>query len=180
LQTEGLVTSIAPDRRRIATLDQQAEEGINEACFSIAFIFRSTDAPMPSSPAHGFWLGVGLSAGAEAGEVIALVEAVIARSGLDPALFQQIASIETRRNHPALLALSTRFQVPVALFEAAVLEAETARLKNPSEALFVRIHCHGVAEAAALAAGGPQAELIVEKTAGRHMTVAIAAAPDIR
>lgn len=132
---------------------------------------------MPSSFAHGFWLGVGLSAGADGEEVIMLAEAVIANAGLDPAQLQQIATIETRRHHPALLALASRFQVPLALFEAIVLEDETPRLKNPSEALFARIGCHGVAEAAALAAAGAQAALLVEKTTGRQVTVAIAAKP---
>jgi cobalt-precorrin 5A hydrolase/precorrin-3B C17-methyltransferase len=135
---------------------------------------------MTSRYADGFWLGVGLSAEAEAGEAIKLAETVIGQSAVDPGQLQQIATIAARRDHAVLSALSTRFHVPVAFFDAAALEAETPRLKNPSDALFARIGCHGVAEAAALAAAGPGAELIVEKTTGRHVTVAVAAVPQIR
>ena len=72
------------------------------------------------------------------------------------------------------MALAAHFGCGISTFDAAVLEAETPRLKNPSDALFARIGCHGVAEAAALAAAGKEAVLIVEKTAGRKLTLAVA------
>jgi cobalamin biosynthesis protein CbiG len=70
--------------------------------------------------------------------------------------------------------LARQLGAGISAFSPDVLEAETPRLKNPSEMLFARIGCHGVAEAAALAAAGKQAVLIVEKMSSGGVTVAIA------
>ena len=61
----------------------------------------------------------------------------------------------TRRNFLASaagLALAERLPVPARFVDAAALEAETPRLANPSAVVFREVGCHGVAEAAALAA----------------------------
>jgi cobalt-precorrin 5A hydrolase / precorrin-3B C17-methyltransferase len=129
---------------------------------------------MPPSDLSRFVLGVGVSADAQTEDALALSETALVRAALSRETIAAIATIASRRDHPAVLALADRFGCPVHTFDAAVLEAETPRLKNPSDALFARIGCHGVAEAAALAAAGRGAILIVEKTAGRKVTVAIA------
>ncbi|MFB2606402.1 cobalamin biosynthesis protein, partial [Rhizobium phaseoli] len=59
-------------------------------------------------------------------------------------------------------------------FNAARLEQETPRLKNPSAIVFARVGCHGVAESAALAAIGADAELVLGKIKSAHATAAIA------
>jgi cobalt-precorrin 5A hydrolase/precorrin-3B C17-methyltransferase len=51
---------------------------------------------------------------------------------------------------------------------------ETPRLKNPSDVVFRQVGCHGVAEAAALAAIGESAVLIMPKMKSLHATAAIA------
>jgi cobalamin biosynthesis protein CbiG len=130
---------------------------------------------MPPSKRGKFCLGLGLSATAEAVDAIALADAVIAQAGFDVADMVSIATIASRHDHPAALALASHFGTVLQTFDNAALEEETPRLANPSEALFLRIGCHGVAEAAALAAAGPDAVLLVEKTSGRRLTVAIAA-----
>ena len=66
---------------------------------------------------------------------------------------------------------------PHAFFSAKELEAETPRLANPSEVVFVEVGCHGVAEAAALRAAGPNGALVIEKQKSANATVAIARAP---
>ena len=71
-------------------------------------------------------------------------------------------------------ALARQFGWAVQYFSAATLEAETPRLLNPSDSVFRAVGCHGVAEAAALAAAGPDARLIVPKTATEGITCAIA------
>ena len=48
-------------------------------------------------------------------------------------------------------------------------------LATPSDTVFAEIGCHGVAEAAALAAAGPDARLIVEKQKTKFATAALAA-----
>jgi cobalt-precorrin 5A hydrolase/precorrin-3B C17-methyltransferase len=67
--------------------------------------------------------------------------------------------------------------VPVRFFDAARLETETPRLQYPSEAVFREVGCHGVAEGAALAAAGPEGELVVPKRKSRRATCAVARAP---
>lgn len=129
---------------------------------------------MPPSNGPLVCLGIGLSGGAEAGQVVALAEAVLARSGFGRERLKCIATIDRRRDDPVLSLLAAHFGTAIRHFDAATLEAETPRLKNPSETLFARIGCHGVAEAAALAAAGGNAVLVVEKTAGRHATAAVA------
>jgi cobalt-precorrin 5A hydrolase len=64
--------------------------------------------------------------------------------------------------------------VPVRFFDAAALEAESARLQNPSDIVFAHTGCHGVAEGAALAGAGPEAILLVPKIRSAHATAAIA------
>ena len=62
--------------------------------------------------------------------------------------------IDLKADEPAILEAAEHFGVPARFFSAAALEAETPRLKNPSEAVFREVGCHGVAEGAALAAAG--------------------------
>lgn len=123
----------------------------------------------------GFCLGVGLSRKAEIAGVIALVRDVLALAGAKAEDVARIATIESRRGNPVLYALAQQLGIPLVFFSAEALEAETPRLANPSEALFARIGCHGVAEAAALAAAGTKAVLAVEKMSGAHVTAALAA-----
>ncbi len=129
---------------------------------------------MPPSDIQRFVLGVGVSADARPEDAVALAEAAMTRSGLRRQAIDAIATITSRRDHPAILALASHLGCGIRAFDAASLEAQTPRLKNPSDALFARIGCHGVAEAAALAAAGEAAVLIVEKMAGRRVTVGIA------
>ena len=66
--------------------------------------------------------------------------------------------------------------MPARFFDAAALEAETPRLANPSDLVFREVGCHGVAEAAALAAAGADGALVVAKTKSKRATCAIARA----
>ena len=132
---------------------------------------------MPPSSGRQFVLGIGLSANADVDEVMALAETAIGLSGFDPRQLACLATIDRRGGDPVLIALAQHLGTSIRRFDAAALEAETPRLKNPSVALFDRIGCHGVAEAAALAAAGKDSILIVEKMTGRHVTAAVAGRP---
>jgi cobalamin biosynthesis protein CbiG len=129
---------------------------------------------MPPSDIRRFVLGVGVSATATPADAILLSERAIALSGLPPERIAAVATIASRQHDPVVAALAGHFRCGIRSFDAAALEAETPRLGNPSETLFARIGCHGVAEAAALAAAGKGAALIVEKMAAHGATVAIA------
>jgi cobalamin biosynthesis protein CbiG len=129
---------------------------------------------MPPSDAQDVFLGIGLSGQATAAEALALAEQALAAAGAGPDRLSAIATIASRRGHMALLALADHFRCDIRYFDVRTLEAETPRLKHPSEALFARIGCHGVAEAAALAAAGNAATLIVGKIGGGRVTAAVA------
>jgi cobalamin biosynthesis protein CbiG len=118
-------------------------------------------------------IGVGLTEEALIADAVKLVEAVLSGPLVD-ARPAAIATIFGRAEHPVVQGIAGYLSVPVLVFDAARLERETPRLLNPSEALYHRIGCHGVAEAAALAAGGAGAVLLVGKTKAGGVTVAVA------
>ncbi|MBL0373150.1 cobalamin biosynthesis protein [Rhizobium sp. KVB221] len=120
-----------------------------------------------------FHLGVGLSERADADGLIAGVEQMLEAAGITAAGLK-LATIETRKGHPALEALADHFGTSPAYFSPQALDAQTSRLLNPSEELFLRIGCHGVAEAAALASAGRHGVLVVGKTKCGGATIALA------
>jgi cobalt-precorrin 5A hydrolase/precorrin-3B C17-methyltransferase len=123
-----------------------------------------------------YFLGVGHETAATPTDIAALVSDCLARVNIRAADLVCIASIEQKAAAGLLAALADKLGVSVRYFSAATLEAETPRLLNPSEAVFRQMGCHGVAEAAALAAAGANATLILPKTAGSGVTCAIARA----
>jgi cobalt-precorrin 5A hydrolase / precorrin-3B C17-methyltransferase len=121
-------------------------------------------------------LGIGCERGASAEEVIALAEQVLADNKLEPKSVAGVFSIDLKADEAALHAAAAHFGVPLRLFNAETLERETPRLANPSEIVFAEVGSHGVSEAAALAAVGPDGVLIVPKVKSSRATVAIARA----
>jgi cobalt-precorrin 5A hydrolase/precorrin-3B C17-methyltransferase len=123
-------------------------------------------------------VGVGCERGATVEEVATLIDSALRTAGLSPAAVACIASLDVKMDEPAVLAAAERFGWPLRFFDAAALEAETPRLANPSDTVFAAVGCHGVAEAAALAAAGKGARLVVEKTKSSRATCAVARAID--
>jgi len=122
------------------------------------------------------YLGIGHESAATGADLAALVIDCLGRLNLTAADLACIASIDQKAAAGLVAALANRLGVAVRYFDAATLEAETPRLLNPSETVFRQMGCHGVAEAAALAAGGTDAILVLPKTAGKGVTCAIARA----
>ncbi|ASY56915.1 MULTISPECIES: cobalamin biosynthesis protein [Sinorhizobium] len=119
-------------------------------------------------------LGLGCERNTAPGEVIALAERALADAGASKSDIAFVASLDARAEEPAIHAAGRHFSVPVRFFDAATLEAEAARLKNPSEIVFAHTGCHGVAEGAALAGVGRDAVLLVPKIRSARATAAIA------
>ncbi|MBY3182374.1 cobalamin biosynthesis protein [Rhizobium laguerreae] len=119
-------------------------------------------------------LGLGCERGTPAQEVLALAEQALREAGVSGEALAAVASIDSRTNEPAVLSVAAHFSVPAVFFAAGRLEEETPRLANPSAIVFARVGCHGVAEGAALAAAGPDAELAVAKIKSAHATAAVA------
>lgn len=124
-------------------------------------------------------LGVGCERDCPPDELAALVFDTLADVGLAAASVACVVSLDLKSDEAAVLDLARTLDVPARFFDAARLEAETPRLKTPSEIVFAEVGCHGVSEAAALAAGGTDGTLIVAKKKSQRATCAIVRATSL-
>ena len=122
-------------------------------------------------------VGIGCERGAAPDEIATLARSCLDAAGLAPEAVAGVFSIDLKSDEPAVHAFAEFLGVPARFLPAPVLEAEAPRLRNPSDLVFRAVGCHGVAEGAALAAAGPEGELVVEKTKSVRGTCAIARAP---
>ena len=123
---------------------------------------------------QSYALGVGCARHCPPDEMIALVRKTLAENGVSIFELASIHSVDLKADEAAVHALAADFGVPAAFFPVDTLEAITPRLANPSEVVFAEIGCHGVAEAAALAAAGRDATLAIEKHKSANATCALA------
>ncbi len=121
-------------------------------------------------------IGVGCERDTAPSELIALVTQTLQEAGIAPGAIAAIGSLELKMDEPAVHRVAAALNAPARFFTAAALEAEAPRLLTPSNLVFRETGCHGVAEGAALALAGPEAELIVPKRKSRRATCAIARA----
>jgi cobalt-precorrin 5A hydrolase len=124
--------------------------------------------------ARRYVLGIGCERGAVTADVTALAERALQQAGITVSDILELATIDTKTAEPAILAVAAQLDVSTRFFDAATLEKETPRLKNPSDLVFARVGCHGVAEAAALAAAGSESLLVLPKIKSAFATAAIA------
>jgi len=122
-------------------------------------------------------LGVGCDRGCPPEELAALVRDTLEAEALAPGAIACVASIDLKMDEPAVHALARQLGVPVRFFTPGELAAEAPRLKNPSDIVLKETGCPGVSEGAALAAAGPEAELVVPKLKTKRATLAIARSP---
>ncbi|MGH9266489.1 MAG: precorrin-3B C(17)-methyltransferase, partial [Acidimicrobiales bacterium] len=113
-------------------------------------------------------VGVGASTGAPAEEVRRLVDGALAGAGLAVESVGEVATIDRRAGDEALVALG----LPVRAFPASTLAA--VDVPSPSPVVRAAVGTASVAEAAALLAAGPGADLVVHKQVAPHATVAVA------
>lgn len=122
-------------------------------------------------------LGVGCDRGCPPEELAALVRDTLEAEALAPGSIACVASIDLKMDEPAVHALAASLGVPARFFTAAELAEQAPRLQNPSDVVLKETGCPGVSEGAALAAAGPESELVVPKLKTKRATVAIARAP---
>lgn len=128
-------------------------------------------------------LGLGCDKGTPPALVARGVRALLVRHGLAPASVRAVATIDLKREEPALVALAGALGVPLATYDAAALDA--VPMPTPSSTVHKHVGTRGVAEPAALLAAGAR-ELVVPKQiytepgAGRSMTLAVARLPHPR
>ncbi len=119
-------------------------------------------------------LGVGCERNADPEELIALAHQTLDDANLAAHAVACVVSIDLKADEAAVHALADHLGVPARFFSPDELEAEAARLANPSDVVFQETGCHGVAEGAALAAVGGLGALIVPKVKSLRATCAIA------
>jgi cobalt-precorrin 5A hydrolase/precorrin-3B C17-methyltransferase len=112
--------------------------------------------------------GIGTSTAAEPAAVEELLEEALGSAGLARQSVAEVATIDRRAQHPALLALGLRLRT----YPAARLDA--VDVPTPSAVARHAVGTSSVSEAAALLAAGPGAQLVVPKRRGVSATVAIA------
>jgi len=117
-------------------------------------------------------VGVGTTSDASEVDACEAVAAALAGAGLSPLALGVLATIDRRTDHPAIAAVARRWRLPVHTFDADRLDA--IAVPTPSDVVARAVGTHSVAEAAALAAAGAGAELVVPKSVGDRVTVAIA------
>jgi cobalt-precorrin 5A hydrolase/precorrin-3B C17-methyltransferase len=123
-------------------------------------------------------VGIGCERGCDPAEAWTLVRDTLAEAGLAQDAVGAVVSLDLKADEQALHHVAAQLNVPARFFDATALEAETPRLENPSDVVFAEVGCHGVAEGAALAAAGPQGELVVAKHKSARATCAVARAPN--
>lgn len=136
-----------------------------------------TDSPKSSELIYHpecLTMGVGCARGTSKEEVLELIEKTLQQNKIAPESIAVIVSIDLKMDEPAINHLSSALKRPIKFFDADTLELQTPRLKNPSKVVYREVGCHGVAEAAALAAAGPESQLIVSKQKSARATCAVA------
>ena len=115
-------------------------------------------------------LGIGCRKGAPEEAIAAAVDAALEKAGLDPQAVAAAASIDLKAEEPGLLAFCRSRDLPLRTYTAEELAAVPGDF-TPSAFVRSVTGVDNVCERAALAGGG---ELLLPKTAGNGVTVAIA------
>jgi cobalt-precorrin 5A hydrolase len=116
--------------------------------------------------------GIGCRKGASAAAISAVIADALARAGLDT--LDLVAAPESKGSEHGVAAAVSALGVPLVLVAKADLEAAGARTQTRSERVLALIGVPSVAEAAALAAGGPAARLILPRITVGVATCALA------
>ncbi|HZJ27285.1 MAG TPA: cobalamin biosynthesis protein [Acidimicrobiia bacterium] len=116
----------------------------------------------------GYVVGIGASGAASEAEVDDLVRGALAEADVSMAAVRAVATVQARVDHPAIRALPW----PTVGYPVDTLAA--VEVSEPSELVARATGTPSVAEAAALAAAGDGARLVVPKRRSRHATVAVA------
>ncbi len=129
-------------------------------------------------------VGVGCENGSGAGMVERGTMTILARHGLSPKSVKALATIDRKRDEPAIVSLAGRFGWPLESYPAGELDAVPG-IENPSAAVKRHVGARGVAEPAALLCAGARKLLVPKQTytepgAGRTMTVAVARVPFLK
>ena len=120
-----------------------------------------------------YTVGIGLKRGKSPEELERFILDVLAGLDIDTDDVYAISTIDIKEEEEALLYLRDKYRIPLITFEAAVLEKAQGDFTS-SDFVKETVGVDNVCERCAVLAAGPGAELILAKTCGEGMTVAIA------
>jgi cobalt-precorrin 5A hydrolase len=118
--------------------------------------------------------GVGCRKGAQAVEIETVIATAFARAGLATTRLSLIATSAAKGGEPGIAAAASAIGVPLVLIPQDDLAAAGARTVTTSDRVIALVGVPSLAEATALAAGGPSARLIAPRIAVGPATCALA------
>ena len=118
--------------------------------------------------------GVGFRRSVEADEIVALVEQALERAALATGALGKLATVEALAALPAFREAARRLDVAASSVAESDLSAAAPRVRTQSVRSLAAHGVGSVAEAAALGAAGPGAQLILERIASASATCALA------
>jgi cobalt-precorrin 5A hydrolase len=118
--------------------------------------------------------GVGCRKGARATDIKAAVAAALARAGLGAAALDLIATSAAKGGEPGIVGAASAIGARLVVVPQDELEAAGMRAETRSARVIALAGVPSVAEAAALAAAGPTARLIVARIVVGPVTCALA------
>jgi len=135
---------------------------------------RTVDVPRPAVVYRppSLVVGVGCSRGAEAAEILDLLDRSLAEAGLAKKSVASLASVEAKSDEVGLLEAVEELGVPLRFHAATELSA--LEVPNPSPVVKDAVGTPSVAEASVIASG---AELVAEKRKSGMATVAVGRLP---
>jgi cobalt-precorrin 5A hydrolase len=118
--------------------------------------------------------GVGCRRGTSAAEIEAVIAAALAQAGLAGQRVDVLATAEFKCDEPGIAAAAAARGVPLILIAQTDLERVGGRIATHSQRVMGLTGVPSVAEAAALAAGGPAARLVAARITIGPATCALA------
>ena len=119
--------------------------------------------------------GIGCRRGAPAADIEAAIRAALARADIAADALDAVATIEAKSAEAGIAAAAARLGVAVVLVPHAGLQAANDRVEMRSQRVLALTGVASVAEAAALAAAGPAARLVVPRLVVGAAACALAA-----
>jgi len=123
-------------------------------------------------------VGLGCQRGCPVSTLLALLDQALAAHQIARHDIKALASIDLKRDEPALIELARQLDLELRYFSSEQLAAYEAQLSHQSQIAFERTGCYGVAESAALAlaeqlAQAP-AKLLIPRQKYAQATLALA------
>ena len=120
--------------------------------------------------------GIGCRRGTSADAIETVIAAALARAGLASRMLDVIAAPAAKADEPGIAAAALKLGVRLVLVPQPDLETASGRVETRSQRVMSLMGVPCVAEAAALAAGGPAARLLVPRIVIGPATCALALA----